>query len=196
MNDQLYKNLTFAESEDIIIRDLIESDVDGLFEICSNDNIYRFTSNHLQTRKKDVLKVAIRKFVNHDFMSESWILSGICVANSPDKIVGTMEMFDYDKTIKSIEIGYRINEKNWGEGIAKKAINAVIKYLFTETEIKRICAYVMPENDNSKKVLLQNNFTRDGIIRQGKYLKGKGIVDMELYALLKTDYLIEKRGGN
>lgn len=39
----------------------------------------------------------------------------------------------------------------------------------------------MPANEASKKVLLKNNFMREGLIRQASYWAGKGVVDLEIY---------------
>jgi ribosomal-protein-alanine N-acetyltransferase len=60
--------------------------------------------------------------------------------------------------------------------------------LFKEIDVNRIEADVMLENKYSKKALLTNGFIKEGIIRQGNFWPGKGIVDLEKYSILKQEY--------
>ena len=47
----------------------------------------------------------------------------------------------------------------------------------------------MPENTKSLNVLRRNNFVEEGIIRQGHVWKGKGIVDVVLFSMIKSEYI-------
>ena len=86
-----------------------------------------------------------------------------------------------------MEIGYRVNERLWGRGIATKAVQAMTDYLFENVGINRIQATVMPENTKSKRVLEKNGFQREGLLRQAGFWQGKGIVDLEMYSRLRSD---------
>jgi len=50
----------------------------------------------------------------------------------------------------------------------------------------------MSENIYSAKALLKNGFQREGLIRQANFWRGQGLVDLDMYSLLKEDYA-EKR---
>lgn len=65
----------------------------------------------------------------------------------------------------------------------------LVSFLFEKANINRIQAEVMPANEASKNVLLKNNFMKEGVIRQASYWSGKGVVDLEIYGLLKNDYV-------
>lgn len=45
----------------------------------------------------------------------------------------------------------------------------------------------MPANEASKKVLLKNGFIKEGLLRQAVLWSGKGVVDLEIYSILKED---------
>ncbi len=64
-------------------------------------------------------------------------------------------------------------------------------FLFEEIDINRIQADVMPANEVSKIVLLKNGFIKEGLLRQAVLWSGKGVVDIEIYSILKEDYTIE-----
>jgi ribosomal-protein-alanine N-acetyltransferase len=86
-----------------------------------------------------------------------------------------------------ITIGYRLNDKFWGKGIATKAVKVMVDYLFNDIGINRIQTFVMQENIKSQNVLERNGFIKEGTIRQGYTWKGQGVVDLNLYSLLKSE---------
>lgn len=187
MTRDLYEKFPYIESEDIIIRKMSEADTDALFDIFSNDNMYRYIPDFLHTKDRAVIRSAVQRIEEQDFFEERWIMAGVYLAENPDKVVGTAEIFDYSRDVNAAEIGYRVNETLWGRGIAGRIVRALTGYLFREIGLNRIQATVLPENIRSKKVLLKNGFTKEGLLRQVSFWKGRGIVDLEMYSLLKTD---------
>ncbi|CAG7659144.1 Putative ribosomal N-acetyltransferase YdaF [Paenibacillus allorhizosphaerae] len=95
---------------------------------------------------------------------------------------------DFNQKVNMVTIGYFLAESYWGKGIATKAVNVLVKFLFETVSVNRIQAEVMPLNENSKRVLLKNGFIKEGTIRQANVWAGKGIVDLEIYSILKEDY--------
>jgi len=65
----------------------------------------------------------------------------------------------------------------------------VIEFLFHKVNVNRIQAEVMPENSASKNVLFKNIFIKEGVIRQASYWSGKGVVDLEIYGILKNEFM-------
>ena len=158
--------------------------VDRLFEIYSNEKLFQYT--HVNVKKnKETVKNMIGHF-ERDFGKGKTIFLAIC-PNAKDELVGIAEMFDYDRDVKMITIGYRLHESFWGQGFATMAVDAMTGWLFGQTGINRIQGFVMPENIKSCNVLERSKFTREGVIRQGQVWKGKGAVDLVLYSLLRSD---------
>lgn len=187
MRKDLYEQFPDIRTDEIIIRKMTELDTDALFAVCSNRNVFRYIPEFLYTEDKDVLRTAIWKLGEQDFAERRWIVAGVCLPESPGCVIGTAEMFDYNEHVKAVEIGYRIGEEFWGQGIAAKVVHAMAGYLFDEICINRIQATVLPGNVRSKRVLLKNGFQKEGLLRQVSYWKGRGIVDLEMYSLLKSD---------
>jgi len=121
------------------------------------------------------------------FIKGKEIFLGISLNSEPNSIVGVAEMFDYSQDVNMITIGYRLNDRFWGKGIATKTVKAMTDYLFIDIGINRIQAFVMPENVKSQNVLLRNYFMKEGTIRQGHIWKGKGLVDLILFSRLRSD---------
>ncbi len=66
---------------------------------------------------------------------------------------------------------------------------ALCGFLFSTADINRIQAFVMPANVRSGKVLLRSGFLKEGTIRQGAFWTGRGVVDLDLYSLVKSDLI-------
>ncbi len=183
----LYEKFPYIVTGEMIIRQLSEEDADALFPVFGNDNMFRYIPDYLHAENKEVLRDAIRCMNSRDFQERRWIVSGIFLQERPEEAIGTVELFAYSKDVNVVEIGYRVNERLWGRGIATKAVQAMTDYLFENVGINRIQATVMPENTKSKRVLEKNGFQREGLLRQAGFWQGKGIVDLEMYSRLRSD---------
>jgi Acetyltransferases, including N-acetylases of ribosomal proteins len=173
-------------TDEMILRKIIPQDIDPLFEIYNNENLFKYSPN-MQKKNRATVENMIGHF-ERDFHKGKEIFLGICTSDNPDNIVGVAEIFDYDKDVNMVTIGYRLNDRFWGKGFATQAVKALIGYLFTEIGINRIQAFVMPENEKSLNVLRRNGFVEEGVIRQGYIWKGKGTVDLTLFSMLKAEY--------
>lgn len=188
MSKNPYEQFPHIVAEEITLRKIVASDLEGLFEIYSNEKLFEYSPVMLK-KNKDTVANMIGHF-ERDFNKRKEIFLGICLNNEPDSLVGVFEMFDYSQDVNMITIGYRLNDKYWAKGIATKAVKAAIDYLFNDIGINRVQAFVMPENTKSQNVLQRNDFVKEGVIRQAQVWKGQGVVDLILYSLLKSD--IEK----
>lgn len=189
MSKDLYEEFPYIVANDIIIRKMTENDADALMELCSSEAVYRYAPDFMTTKNKKAVIRNISQIGGRDFEKKLYIIAGVYLQENPNNIIATAEIFGYDKLVSMAEIGYRINERYWNRGIATKVTQALVAYLFDEIGLNRIQAKVMPENIYSAKVLLKNGFLREGLIRQGNFWKGRGVVDLDMYSLLKVDYM-------
>ena len=180
-----YEQFPHIAGDEITLRKIAASDLDSLFEIYSNEKLFQHSPVMLK-KNKDTVSNMIGHF-ERDFNKRKEIFLGISLNSEPDSIVGVAEIFDYSPDVNMITIGYRLNDRFWGKGIATKTVKAMTDYLFNDIGINRIQAYVMPENIKSQNILQRNGFVKEGVIRQGSIWKGKGVVDLILYSLLKSD---------
>ncbi|MNI24214.1 putative ribosomal N-acetyltransferase YdaF [compost metagenome] len=124
-----------------------------------------------------------------DYNKRSRVKWGIFANDESDRLLGIIEAQDFNQKVNMVSIGYFLAESHWGKGIATEAVQILLNYLFREVHVNRIQAEVMPLNETSKKVLLKNGFIKEGTLRQATLWSGKGIVDLEIYSILKADYV-------
>ncbi|MEN6594468.1 MAG: GNAT family protein [Clostridiaceae bacterium] len=182
-----FTQLPLIESETLTLRRIVESDLDALYEIYRNDNVFAFIPGGVKKSKETV-----RNMIGHferDFRNKKTATLGICLAEKPDELIGTAEIFDFDPKVNMATIGYRLNEAYWGRGIATQTVRALTNYLFSTVGLNRIAAYVMPQNVASQRVLEKNGFVREGLLRQANFWTGKGVVDLVVFSRLRADTL-------
>lgn len=177
------------ESDTLILKKVEDTNLNEVFEIYSNDKVFEFCGiipkNNVDT---------VRKMIGHferDFHKCTRVKWGIFLKGDPTRLVGIIEAFDFNKKIDMVTIGYFLAESHWGKGIATEAVKILTNFLFVEVGVNRIQAEVMPLNEVSKKVLLKNGYTLEGTLRQATLWSGKGIVDIEIYSVLKEEYILE-----
>jgi len=182
----LFGKFPYLESDEIILKKVETKDSDDLFELLTNERLYKYKpGNPLKSMD------AVKKVVGHyerDFNKRKTIFLGIFYKIAKSKMVGVAEIFDFDNKVNSLEIGYTLNEKFWGKGIAAKTTAIMLDFLFNIIDVNRIQATSMPINEKSQNVLKRNGFVYEGTLRQIKNWTGNGIVDLIYYSILKSEY--------
>ena len=87
---------------------------------------------------------------------------------------------------RTAELGYYIAEDHWGKGIMTQAVKQICQYVFDKSDIIRIYAEPFAYNAASCRVLEKAGFQYEGTLRKNA-VKNGGVVDMKMYALLKTE---------
>lgn len=189
----LFDQFPILASEDYTLKKIEEHHLDNVFEIYSNDNVFEFCGI-IPKHNKATVKSMIGHF-ERDYLKKTRVKWGIFAKNTPEDLLGVIEAFDFNQKVNMVTIGYFLSEANWGRGIATEAVKILLAFLFREVDVNRVQAEVMPPNDVSKKVLLKNGFLKEGTLRQATQWSGKGVIDLEIYSILKADYQNEQGRG-
>lgn len=187
---RLFNEIEGLEYGRLLFRNIKNEDAKDLFKLFSNEKIYKYRPG--VARKTDDAVCKLIQTYQTEFENKESVCWIVCLAEETHTVVGTAEVFGIDSRIEKVDIGYSICEEYWGKGIATEVVQFLTKYLFEQIEANRIQAHVMPENIPSNKVLQKNDYVLEGLIRQGAFWNGKGIVDLNKYAFLREDYLAKK----
>lgn len=84
-----------------------------------------------------------------------------------------------------LEIGWRIGEAWWGQGIAREAAEASIAWGFANTAFSRICAWTSPPNERSWGLMQRLGMTRRRELdfRHPSYAGDDPLGEMIVYAI-------------
>ena len=107
-------------------------------------------------------------------------------------MIGTCGFTRIDEENSILEIGYVINPRFWGMGIATEAAERIIKFAFEELNINRIEAKFMFGNEASLAVMKNNGMKFEGYQREAMFIKGK-YKTIGVASILKREYTLNKK---
>ena len=175
------------ETKRLILRPFVMEDAPFMFNNwASNPEVAKFLTwtHHTELRESiEVLMDWTFNYANKNFYTWAIVLKEL------GEPIGSIAVNYIDENIKSVEIGYCIGQNWWYQGIAAEALQEVIKFFFTKTDVNRIEALHDPENPNSGKVMQKCGMTYEGTLRDGDY-GNLGIRDTCLYSILKREYKV------
>ena len=108
------------------------------------------------------------------------------------RIVGTIGYMWYQRDNNACEVGYSLARRLWNRGLMTEALNAVLRYSFEELAIHRVEAQHETDNGASGAVMRKCGMLKEGTLRGRLYNKGK-YVDVDLYGMLREDYVAQRR---
>ena len=101
--------------------------------------------------------------------------------------IGSISVVRMNEKAESMEVGYAISRKYWGQGIMTEAFTAVIRYLFEEVGILRVSSRHDPNNPASGKVMQKCGLKYEGTLRQSDW-NNQGICDVAYYSILRHEF--------
>jgi [ribosomal protein S5]-alanine N-acetyltransferase len=105
---------------------------------------------------------------------------------SRDALIGSVGLRDIDREHLQAELGFWIGREWWGQGFAREAALAVIRFGFESLGLNRVYAHHMERNPAAGRVLLAAGMQREGLLRQ-RVRKWGTYEDVVLYAILRED---------
>lgn len=136
-----------------------------------------------------------------DGMAESWIdghddrlrvghlVFAIALRASND-LIGAVSL-RIDSASRKAELGYWVGVPYWNEGFATEAASRLIEHAFEDLSLNRIAARHFARNPASGRVMEKTGMVHEGTIREGA-LKGERFEDLELYAILRSDWQAQR----
>ncbi|MCC6726698.1 MAG: GNAT family N-acetyltransferase [Saprospiraceae bacterium] len=146
-------------TERLLLRPFSESDAPEVFIQRSDERILRYTGIQAAVNLESAVN-HLRNLVKYGEKGEgsAW---AICLKND-EKLIGTICLWQFDFEKSCVEIGYTLHPDNWGNGLGKEAVAAVVDFAFQSMQANLVEAYVHPQNLASIKLLERVGFTLTG----------------------------------
>lgn len=144
----------FAETERLILRELLPSDAEGMFELDSDPEVHRYLGN-------DPVKTIERCWEVIEFVRNQYVENGIgrwaMVEKGTNNFLGwtglKLVKTPMNNHIDYYDLGYRLIRKHWGKGFATEAAHASLAYGFNKLDLDNIHATADVNNKGSRNVL-------------------------------------------
>jgi RimJ/RimL family protein N-acetyltransferase len=149
----------FVETERLILREILRTDVDGMFELHSDPEVHKFLGNKTVTTKGQTIDII--NFVRQQYRNYGIGRWAIIDKKTNDFIGWTgleyvTELINNHKNY--YDLGYRLIKKYWRQGIATETAYASLYYAFTKLNASEIFARADSKNIGSSRVLEKVGF--------------------------------------
>jgi ribosomal-protein-alanine N-acetyltransferase len=105
-----------------------------------------------------------------------------------NELIGHISLYSIKRLpFSSGFVGYSIDERKIGMGIATEAVRLVTSFAFERVALHRVEAYVSPRNSGSIKVLEKAGYACEGLLQQLLYINGVW-EDHFMYAIIEDDF--------
>ena len=109
-------------------------------------------------------------------------------------LVGAVRLTIRSRDDREADIGYVCSRPYWGRGYATEASRELLHFGFEKLRMHRIYATCDPRNGASWRVMEKLGMTREGHLRQHKFVKGAWR-DSMLYAILEREWRAAARAS-
>ncbi len=96
-------------------------------------------------------------------------------------------MNEYSQTHRWAELAFDLARAQWGRGLTRQAVTAVIQWTFQQDRIDRVHAFVRVDNRRSQRLLEGSGFVREGCLRSFRMCRGQPH-DFYVYSLLRSEW--------
>lgn len=105
----------------------------------------------------------------------------IVINTTNNELAGFFDVKNIDWNIPKAEIGYFLDKNYIGKGVAKKALDEIMRHFFLNLKFSKLLLRIHIDNKSSISLAEKCDFIREGIIRND-YKKSNGeIVDLIYY---------------
>lgn len=154
------KKRIVSEKKHLKIRALEPEDLDFLFELENNPEVWR-VSETIAPISRDTL----RKFIASSYLdiTQTHQARFIIVSLENNLAIGTIDLFDYDPINRRIGVGILICKKYRGNHYSKEALELAMDYCFNTLHVHQIYCNIQEKNTVSLNLFQQLGFEIIGL---------------------------------
>ena len=172
------------ETDRLVLRRTVKSDIDEFFFIQLNPNIRRY----LGTNRLGADLEKNRKYFNEEKYNELNYYRWTIVRKEDNKILGCIYLNIHDEKARTAGIDYWIREDAWGNGYTTEASRKILNFAFDTLNINRIESCGGKDNPGTYKVMEKIGLKYEGERKEGIFYYYGGLENLVLYGITKEEY--------
>ncbi|GAB6189238.1 GNAT family protein [Marinitoga arctica] len=158
------------DGEKIYLRSYEESDLDALKDIMNNYKVRKFLSLNIimpfsLEDQKNFFKLIPERRKNN-------IYDFAIIKKEDDNLIGGCIVRNVNFKNSVCNAGFFIDEKYWGNGYGREAVNLIEKFVFYELNIKKIKLEVISNNKRALKLYEKMGYIKEGILKKEVFRNG------------------------
>jgi len=168
--------------KDILLRALEPSDLDFLYEVENNEDIWE-VSNTITPFSREILKQYLDN-AHRDIFDVKQLRLVICLVEE-NRSIGLIDLFDFDPKHYRVGLGIVISsEVSRGKGYALQALELLCNYAFTYLNVHQVYANITEDNLASLELFKKARFLNAGVKKDWIFSQGK-FKNEHLYQLIR-----------
>jgi len=144
------------ETERLILRNMLPTDVDGMFELDSDPEVHKYLGNKpfkSKSQSEEIINGIMEQY--KEFGIGRWAM----VNKQTNEFIGwsglKLNTITFNGYTNFFDVGYRIIKRFWGKGYATESSIAALNYGFKTLKLDTIYAITEKGNEASHRVLLK-----------------------------------------
>jgi ribosomal-protein-alanine N-acetyltransferase len=144
----------FAETNRLILREIIPEDAAGFFEMDSDPAVHKYLGNKPvinMGQVRDLIRQIRQQYIDNDI--GRWAVIEKSTGNFTGWAGLKLMKEQRNNQVNYFDVGYRLIKKYWGKGYATEAALASLAYGFDKLKLEKIIGMADVENRGSRNVL-------------------------------------------
>jgi RimJ/RimL family protein N-acetyltransferase len=180
----MYSELPIIETPRLLLREINIIDCEDMYEYAKSPLVGPVAGWEPHRHLNDTKNV-IQMFKDKKKYGQLGVYA--IILKSENKMIGTLELHTYIRGYKA-ELGYTVNPRYWGRGIAVEASLEALRLGFISLGLKRIECTTFVQNGQSRRVCEKLKLTYEGIRKKGYMLYDGSLHDIYAYAITDDEY--------
>lgn len=172
------------ETENLILRQIAQSDDQEVFQIRSDAQTMQYIPRPLAKTIEDAQKFIIDGTAG---IEKNDLINWAIAKKEDNKLIGMIGFFRLQPENFRGEIGYILNPNFHRKGIMKEALDKALEYGFEVLNFHSIEAVIDPRNSGSEKLLQKAGFLKEAHFKENFFYKDE-FLDTVIYSLLKKNH--------
>jgi ribosomal-protein-alanine N-acetyltransferase len=158
------------ETERLLLRKLTMDDVSQLYFLRTNKEVTEYLNKAIDA-SIEATRLKIEEILELQEKNEAvfWVITK---KENPGVMIGNIGYWRMVKEHFRAEVGYLLHPAHWQKGIMKEALNAVLEYAFTKTNLHSIEANINPGNMASAALLESCGFVKEAYHKENYFYDG------------------------
>jgi RimJ/RimL family protein N-acetyltransferase len=169
----------------LLIQPFEEKDIEAYLGRRNDPDVARYQDWELPYSRERAERVVKKVMSLGGPRDESWWMAIVCDRVSGE-VYGDVGV-ELSWQGRTAEVGYTFAKEHWGKGYAIEAVEALVRYLFEDLEVTRVCGTLHPDNPASAMVLERSGLLFEGHTRSSFWV-GHELSDDWIYGMTRSDW--------
>ena len=181
------------ETERLLLRPLVPTDVDAMHAYQSRPDVCRYIPYEPRTKEQITERLADVETRNRSTLEDAGqVLSLGIVVRDTGALVGDVVLFWHSAQDRSGEIGYVLHPDHAGNGYATEAGRALLALAFDELGLHRVVGRIDARNEASAAVLRRLGLRQEAVLVENEWFKGEWSTEI-VFAILEDEWRAQPR---